>query len=84
MSVILLLTFQVGILAVGSGSQEVDPITGQVQNIMRSTLSFDRRFIDEALAADFMSTFKTVLERPEFLNLGLPNIVRKDRMSSSN
>ena len=34
---------QVGILAVGSGAQEVDPATGKLKTVMRSTLSFDRR-----------------------------------------
>ncbi len=38
------------------------------------------RFVDEALAADFMSAFQRVLERPEFMNLGLLPVVRTDRM----
>eukprot|EP00095_Tigriopus_kingsejongensis_P012409 maker-scaffold755_size101758-snap-gene-0.25 protein:Tk12409 transcript:maker-scaffold755_size101758-snap-gene-0.25-mRNA-1 annotation:"pyruvate dehydrogenase protein x mitochondrial-like" len=72
---------QVGILAVGSGLPEIDASTGQTCTMMRSTLSFDRRFIDEALAADFMSTFQTVLERPEFMNLGLLPVARRDRLA---
>jgi hypothetical protein len=45
----------------------------------------NRRFVDEALAADFMSAFKKCLERPEFMNLGAiqPEVVRKDRKSST-
>ena len=33
----------------------------------------------QALAADFMSTFQRVLEQPEYLNLQLPNVVRRER-----
>ena len=43
----------------------------------------DCRFIDEALAADFMSAFQNVIERPEFMNLGMLPIVRKDRTKSA-
>ena len=43
----------------------------------------DYRFIDEALAADFMSAFQNVIERPEFMNLGMLPIVRKDRTKSA-
>ncbi len=35
---------QVGILAVGAGSMEVCPETGKPATIMKSTLSFDRRY----------------------------------------
>jgi pyruvate dehydrogenase complex dihydrolipoamide acetyltransferase long form len=73
---------QVGILAVGSGLPQINPETGHTINVMKSTLSFDRRFIDEAMAADFMSTFQTIMERPEFLNLGLEPIVRRNRQES--
>ena len=41
-----------------------------------------RRFIDEALACDFMSTLKKIIECPEYMNIGLPPIVRKDRSIS--
>ncbi len=68
---------QVGILAVGSGTSELDPETGKSGTFMRSTLSFDRRFVDEALAADFMSTLRTVIERPEYMNLGFVPVARK-------
>lgn len=74
---------QVAILAVGSSSEQICPNTGAVKNVMKATLSFDRRFIDEALAADFMSAFQSVIERPEFLNLGMLPIVRKDRTKSA-
>ena len=40
---------QCAIMAVGSGSLEVHPDTGKGYTAMRSTLSFDRRFIDEQL-----------------------------------
>ena len=75
---------QVGILAVGSGQPVLNPKTGNMDTIMKSTLSFDRRFIDEALAVDFMSTLQAILERPEFMNLGHVPIARKDRSAASN
>ncbi len=68
---------QVGILAVGSGAVEVDPVSGRPVTVMRSTLSFDRRFVDEALAADFMATLTKIIERPEYMNLGFVPVVRK-------
>ncbi len=74
---------QVGILAVGGGVQEVDPDTGRAVTRMRSTLSFDRRFVDEAAAADFMSTLRRVMERPEYMNLGFVPVARKRNLSLS-
>ena len=53
--------------------------TGRTFTALRATLSFDRRFVDEALAADFMSTLKTILEQPEYMNIGLPPVVRRAR-----
>ena len=41
------------------------------------------RFVDEALAADFMSAFQNIMERPEFMDLGMMPIVRKDRAKSA-
>ena len=46
-------------------------------------ISFVCRFIDEALAADFMSAFQNIIERPEFMNLGTLPVVRKDRTRSA-
>merc|ERR1711994_1011207 len=58
---------QAAILAVGGGTPTLDTATGKPFTAMTSTLSFDRRFIDEALACDFMTVLKTILERPELL-----------------
>ena len=70
---------QCAILAIGCGRSEVDGETGLPFTAMRATLSFDRRFIDEALAADFMSTLQKILNQPEYMNVGLPPIVRRAR-----
>lgn len=72
---------QGAILAVGKGSEEVDPSTGKTCTMMRATLSFDRRFIDEFLAVDFMTTLRKVLEHPEYMNIGPVPIVRSSRAS---
>lgn len=70
---------QCAILAVGSGRQEIDGETGLPFTAMSATLSFDRRFIDEALASDFMSTLQKIIEQPEYMNIGLPPVVRNVR-----
>ncbi|QQP38577.1 Dihydrolipoamide acetyltransferase component of pyruvate dehydrogenase complex, partial [Caligus rogercresseyi] len=62
---------QVGILAIGSGFPEIHPHTGKSFTSMSATLSFDQRFIDDGVAASFMSTFRKVMENPEYMNLGL-------------
>merc|ERR1719370_926130 len=43
---------QLAILAVGGGRTIIDPDTMKPTTVMTSTLSFDRRYIDEALAAE--------------------------------
>ncbi len=40
------------------------------------------RFIDEALAAEFMTVFRTLMERPELLGTGFLSAVRPDRLSA--
>jgi len=67
---------QGAILAVGKGSLEMDPATMKPTTLMRATLSFDRRFIDEHLAAEFMATFRRVLENPQYMNIGPVPVVR--------
>jgi len=67
---------QGAILAVGKGMQEMDPATMKPVTLMRATLSFDRRFIDEHLAAEFMATFRRVLENPQYMNIGPVPLVR--------
>ena len=68
---------QCAIMAVGSGSLEVHPDTGKGYTAMRSTLSFDQRFINAAAANDFMSTFQRVVENPQYMNLGLVPPMRR-------
>jgi len=70
---------QAAILAVGGGRQIINPDTMKPETVMTSTLSFDRRFIDEALAADFMTVFKTLMERPELLGTGFLPSIRTNR-----
>merc|ERR1719266_1345011 len=71
---------QCAIMAVGSGSVEIDPETGKPFTSMRATLSFDRRFIDESVANEFMSTFQRVIEQPQYMNLGLVPAMRRAMM----
>merc|ERR1719220_2995550 len=68
---------QCAIMAVGSGNIEIDPETGKPFTAMRATLSFDRRFIDEFTANEFMSTFQRVVEQPQYMNLGLVAQMRR-------
>jgi len=70
---------QAAILAVGGGRKIINPDTMKPVTVMTSTLSFDRRFIDEALAADFMTVFRTLMERPELLGTGYLPSIRTDR-----
>ena len=72
-----------GILAVGGGVSEIDPATGKSSTFMRSTLSFDRRFVDEAAAAEFMDTLCRIIEQPEYMNLGFVPVARKRTTSLS-
>ena len=74
---------QVAILAVGGGRGLIHPDTMQATTVMTATLSFDRRYIDEAGAADFMAVFQAVMERPELLNTGFLPSVRLDRAAAS-
>jgi len=74
---------QLAILAVGGGRTIIDPDTMKPTTVMTSTLSFDRRYIDEALAADFMKVYQTILERPELLGTGYLSSVRLDRVAAA-
>jgi len=73
---------QVAILAVGGGRTIFNPDTMQPTTVMTATLSFDRRYIDEAGAADFMKVFQTIMERPELLGTGYLPSVKLDRMTA--
>ena len=75
---------QCAILAVGKGTPELIPnMDGKAtQTMMKSTLSFDRRFIDEHMASDFMATLQRVIEHPEYMNIGPVPLVRQSRVVS--
>ncbi len=70
---------QAAILAVGGGSRRIVPtpyIDGaevqpkpSIKTIMTARLSADRRVVDEATAALFMSAFKHYISKPELLML---------------
>jgi pyruvate/2-oxoglutarate dehydrogenase complex dihydrolipoamide acyltransferase (E2) component len=68
---------QCAIMAVGCGSILINADTGKPYTAMRATLSFDRRFIDEKTATDFMTTFQRVVEQPQYMNLGLIPTARR-------
>jgi len=74
---------QVAILAVGGGQSVIHPDTMQGTTVMTATLSFDRRYIDEAAAADFMAVFQRVMERPELLGTGYLPSVKLDRVAAA-
>eukprot|EP00090_Calanus_glacialis_P029932 TRINITY_DN4810_c0_g1_i5.p1 TRINITY_DN4810_c0_g1~~TRINITY_DN4810_c0_g1_i5.p1 ORF type:complete len:580 (-),score=267.46 TRINITY_DN4810_c0_g1_i5:124-1863(-) len=74
---------QLAILAVGGGRTIIDPDTMKPTTVMTATLSFDRRYIDEAQAADFMSVYQTIMERPELLGVGYLSSIRVDRLAAS-
>ncbi|EWM21801.1 pyruvate dehydrogenase component x [Nannochloropsis gaditana] len=71
---------QAAIMAVGRGAKRVrappylpDQHAGNLKpytaTVMTATLSFDRRVLDEALAAQFLQAFKSYMSRPELLLL---------------
>jgi len=74
---------QLAILAVGGGRQVIDPETMRATTVMSATLSFDQRFVDDASAADFMTVFKTLIERPELTNRGFMSSLKVDRIAAS-
>jgi len=74
---------QLAILAVGGGRTIIDPDSMTPTTVMTATLSFDRRYIDEAQAADFMKVYQTIMERPELLGVGYLSSVRLDRKAAA-
>ena len=71
---------QAAIMAVGRGAkrvrapkyvmgQDVGSLKPYSATVMTATLSFDRRVLDEALAAQFLQAFKSYMSRPELLLL---------------
>ena len=57
---------EAAILAVGAAAPEAVVIDGQVavRNVMRVTLSADHRVVDGATAAEWLKTFRSILEQP--------------------
>ena len=62
---------QAGILAVSAGEKRPVVKDGQlaIATVMTVTLSVDHRAIDGALAAEWVSTFKSIVEDPLSLML---------------
>merc|ERR1712020_65134 len=74
---------QLAILAVGGGRTIIHPDTMQATTVMTATLSFDRRYIDEATAADFMTVFRSLIERPELQYRGFMGSLKVDRLAAT-
>jgi pyruvate dehydrogenase E2 component (dihydrolipoamide acetyltransferase) len=71
---------QAAIMAVGRGSkrvrvapyapgQDAKALKPYSATVMTATLSFDRRVLDDAVAAQFLQAFKAYISRPELLLL---------------
>jgi len=73
---------QLAILAVGGGRNIIDPETMRQTTVMTSTLSFDQRYVDDATAAEFMTVFRSLIEKPELQNRGFMSSIKPDRMSA--
>ena len=74
---------QLAILAVGGGNNVIDPETMRPTTQMTATLSFDQRWVDDGTAAEFMTVFRTLIERPDLMNRGFLASVKPDRASAS-
>lgn len=66
---------QAAILAVGRGMPTFNA-NGQLNELMRATLSYDSRVIDEEVAAEFMETFSQMLSEPSLLE-GSPGMGKR-------
>ena len=73
---------QLAILAVGGGRNIIDPVTMRQTTVMTSTLSFDQRFVDDASAAEFMSVFRALIEKPELQYRGFMSSIKPDRTAA--
>ena len=74
---------QLAILAVGGGRNIIDPETMRQTTVMTSTLSFDQRYVDDATAAEFMSVFRSLIEKPELQNRGFMSSIKPIRAAAS-
>ncbi|XP_046748242.1 dihydrolipoyllysine-residue acetyltransferase component of pyruvate dehydrogenase complex-like [Diprion similis] len=70
---------QTAILAVGTGRQELDSNFNTITR-MTTTLSYDRRAIDDDQAADFLAVLRAMLEDPTFLAVGRAQAYRHKRL----
>ena len=73
---------QLAILAVGGGRNIIDPVTMRQTTVMTSTLSFDQRYVDDATAAEFMSVFRALIEKPELQYRGFMSSIKPDRTAA--
>ena len=73
---------QLAILAVGGGRNIIDPETMRPTTVMTSTLSFDQRYVDDAAAAEFMSVFRALIEKPELQYRGFMGSIKPDRTAA--
>ena len=73
---------QLAILAVGGGRTIIDPDTMRPTTVMTATLSFDQRYVDDATAADFMTVFRSLMERPELQYRGFMGSLKVDRVAA--
>jgi len=74
---------QLAILAVGGGRTIIDPETMRPTTVMTATLSFDQRHVDDAMAADFMSVFRSLMERPDLQYRGFMGSLKLDRVAAT-
>ena len=74
---------QLAILAVGGGRTIIDPETMRPTTVMTATLSFDQRHVDDATAADFMTVFRSLMERPELQYRGFMGSLKVDRVAAT-
>ena len=74
---------QLAILAVGGGRTVIDPETMRATTVMTATLSFDQRYVDDASAADFMTVFRSLIERPELQYRGFMGSLKVDRLAAT-
>lgn len=66
---------QAAIMAVGGSRIIMDAESESPCNMMSATLCFDGRVVDDATAAEFMETFKEIMENPMMmLTQSKPNV----------
>merc|ERR1711988_229294 len=71
---------QLAILAVGGGRNIIDHETDHGHDLH---LSFDQRYVDDATAAEFMTVFRSLIEKPELQNRGFMSSIKPIRAAAS-